>query len=485
MKIDVSYKGPSRNVRKLGLAASLCTLAACAPHSPYQKPMVALPSEFSANHAVAPEGRILPWWHTFDDPQMVNLVDKALSDNLDIEIALARLEQAAGAARLSGAQRLPEVGIDSSAGITRQSLADPIIGNLANLPGFNRTQEIYGLNLAASWELDLFGRLAAGERAAIADAAAAEAQVVGVRLAVAAETAVAYITLAELHAQLNNTGKRVDTLADLQRIVALRYKNGIAARLEVDQIDAELASARATLPTLRSNIASVSMRLLILTGGTPNLDKIVLEPEKVPDAPIINVAATPADLLLRRPDLVAAERRVASADARVAQAIAAYYPRFSLSGLLGLLSGDLSDLLTGDAFRAEGVAGMSIPLFDFGRRDAQRAVAEAGTREAIGSYRLAIRQALGEVETSLISTAQERERANELSVAASALARARRTSRLAYEAGAVSLIEALDAERRSLEAESELITARAETARSAVAAYRALGVEGVDRQLAN
>ena len=270
------------------------------------------------------------------------------------------------------------------------------------------------------------------------------------------------------------------TLEELARVVRLRYERGIAPRLELDQVEADLSSARSTLPVLEAAERSAEVRLLILTGGTPNLDALPFETALIPEAPTIEVSQTPAQLLLARPDLVAAERQVAAADARVAQAVANYYPRFSLSGLLGLLSGDIGDLLTGDAFRAEGAIGAAVPLFDFGRRDAQLAISEAGTAEAIAQYRLAIAQALGEVDTSLISADRERAQAKELARTVTTLDRARETSRLAYQAGAVSLIEALDAERLLLEAEGRLISARAQLSRSTVVAYRSLGVRSVD-----
>ena len=476
----VEYNRARRNMRTAPLIALSLILAACATHAPYETPRVDLPPSLPMASAEKAKERSEPWWQTFDDPNLTKVVDQALSENLQIEAAAARLQQASGAASLAGAQRLPEIGVDASAAEVRQSIADPIIGNFADLPGFNRNQSIYGMNLAASWELDLFGRLAAGERVAVADAASAQAQLIGIRLTIAAETALSYIALAETQALRANATRRIETLEELARVVRLRYERGIAPRLELDQVEADLSSARSTLPVLEAAERSAEVRLLILTGGTPNLDALPFETALIPEAPTIEVSQTPAQLLLARPDLVAAERQVAAADARVAQAVANYYPRFSLSGLLGLLSGDIGDLLTGDAFRAEGAIGAAVPLFDFGRRDAQLAISEAGTAEAIAHYRLAIAQALGEVDTSLISADRERAQAKELARTVTTLDRARETSRLAYQAGAVSLIEALDAERLLLEAEGRLISARAQLSRSTVVAYRSLGVRSVD-----
>ena len=454
-------------------------LPACSSPSPYARPTLTLPPAFRNAALQPPAPRPVPvtdrWWAAFGDPALDRVVADALADNLAIEVAAARLQAAAAGVRAARARTLPVISGSGSAAIERQSL-EGATGRIASqFPGYRRTVEQYGLSVAASWEVDLFGSLAAGKRAALADLVAANAGLADARLTVAAEIAAAYMTTRELEARLAIARDRVATLGELDRLVRLRFSRGVAARLEVDQVAADLAIARAALPALEDARDVELNRIDLLAGRAPGFALARLGPGVIPVAPVIAGNEAPASLLFRRPDVVAAERAVAAADARTAQAFADRFPKVTIGALFGLLSGGLSNLFAGSALQSAASAGVSGPLLDFGRNGAALDRARATTREAAARYRLAVLRAAGEAEDGFSGLGRSQARARALDDGVAALTRARDTSRLAYRAGAVSLIEALDAERRLQASQDGAATARANAARAAVATFRALG----------
>ncbi|MDP3746800.1 MAG: TolC family protein [Phenylobacterium sp.] len=217
------------------LLASSLSLVACASPTPYTPPLTELPSAYrntavlqAAPRAVAPTDD--RWWAAFGDPILDRLVQESLAGSLDVEAASARLQQAAAASRVARSAQLPSGVVGGSAGVQRQSLNEPIARIASAFPGYDRTSEAYGLNAAASWEIDLFGRLAAARRAASADKASAAAGVAGARLTVAAEVATAYIGARELQRRIEIATARTRTLAELDRLVRLRVQDGAPRR---------------------------------------------------------------------------------------------------------------------------------------------------------------------------------------------------------------------------------------------------------------
>jgi len=463
----------------LVLASSL-SLVACASQTPYTRPLTELPSAYRNTAVVEVAPRAVEptddrWWTVFGDPVLDGLVEEALAGSLDVEVASARLQQAAAGSRIARSALLPSATIGGSAAAQRQSLDDPVARIASAFPGYERTSELYGLNAAVSWEIDLFGRLAAARHAARADEAAAAAGVAGARLTVAAEVATAYIGARELQRRLEIARERTRTLAELDELVRLRVQEGAAAQLEAEQVQADLAATRARIPALEAALEATFNRIDVLAGRAPGRAEAELGEGRLPSAASVAVADGPAGLLRRRPDIMAAERRVAAADARTAQALADYYPRVNIGGLVGLLSTGGAGLFTGGALQAAGTAGFSGRLFDFGAARGGVEAARGRTREAVAGYRSTVLRAVAEVEDGLSTLGRRSRQAQELQASEAALARARDLSRLAYQGGAVSLIEALDAERRLLEVQDAAVTANADAARATVALHRALG----------
>ena len=214
----------------------------------------------------------------------------------------------------------------------------------------------------------------------------------------------------------------------------------------------------------------------VLLGDVPGTNRPLLEAVRpVPLAPMLGDAVTPAELLRRRPDVIVAERRLAASNARIGAALAEYYPRLTLSGLLGTATMDTSGLFTGNALQAQGAAGLRWRLFDFGRIDAEVAQARGANAEQLAAYRLAVLRAAQDVEDALSALAARQRQQTVLSRGEDSLARARTASATAYKGGVVSLIEVLDADARLLATRDARVRAQVSATQSAIASFRALG----------
>jgi NodT family efflux transporter outer membrane factor (OMF) lipoprotein len=407
---------------------------------------------------------------------LTRIVQRALEQNLDLRAALARVDQARAMAREAGAQVLPTGAATGSVDPLRQSLNSPI-GTIAHhFPGYDRNQTLYDVGVGAQWELDLFGGLHRAAEAARDEADAAEAEQLGVRVSVVADAADAYFQIRGDQARLAIAQAQVETDARLLELIRLRFSRGASAEKEVAQAEALLADARATIPPLRIGLEAQLNRLDVLMGAQPGTYAAELsEPSNIPDAPGIPPTQSAADLLHRRPDIIAAERRLAAANARIGVAISEYYPKVSLSALLGFEALSSSRLFDAASFQPQGAAGLRWRLFDFGRVDAEVAQANSVNAQALLQYRQTVLRAAEDVENAFLALAQLEEQSRELATEANALIRARDASQESYLGGASSLTDVLDADRQSLAAQDALARVRADTARAAVMSFRALG----------
>ncbi len=474
-----------RLVMPLALVATL-TASVCAGQTPDRRATSDLPSTYR-QAKLSPRGEPLksaeaalrgyPWWSQFKDPVLDQLIADALGGSLDIETARARLQQASGGLRAARSALAPALSIAGNGAQKRQSLNDPMAQLASATPGFERTQDQFGLSVAASWEIDLFGRLNAGRRAARADTAAATAGLAATRLTVAAEVANAYFDARELQRHLGIARARTQARADLRQLVDLRAREGEASQPEAEQARASLLVAQASVAVLEAALDAAYDRLDVLCGRPPGRASAALGEGDLPaQPPRLDADIAPAALLRRRPDLVAAERQAVAADARVKQTIAdAYAPKLTISALLGAIAPESSSLFTGSAALSAGSAAFAGRLLDFGAARGQVEVAKGRAREANAQYRLAVLRALQEVEGALSSQARGAVQADQLASGVSSLTRTRDLARLAYQDGALSLIEALEAEQRLLDMQDAEATARAESARSAVMLFKALG----------
>lgn len=463
------------------LLASALACAGCATGPDYQRPAIAAPDRFVGEAAVLSRetgkpADLVTWWRSFDDPLLVALVEQALHDNLDIAQALARVTQARAGLRAADAALLPSAQITANGSYASQSLETPSGRALSAAPGFQRGSDLYDAGVGASWELDLFGGLRQGQQAARADYLASQAGVSGARIAIAAQTADTYVAIRGLQNRIAIVTEQIETQRRLVDIVGLQYRKGIAAELQLRQAEGAYAQVSASLPVLRSALDAAIHALDVLTGSQPGTHRAQLSTlAAIPVAPAIVDAGSPADLMRRRPDLIVAEQHLVATNARVGEAMAEYYPKFSLSGLLGTATTAAGGLFGAGATQAQSVLGLRWRLFDFGRVDAEIAAARGRDAEALAAYRLAVLRASEDVENAFSALVEREAQERVLRQGETSLVRAREASFAAYQGGVVSLIEVLDADNRLLATRDGRVQARAEAARAAIASFRALG----------
>lgn len=463
----------------LGCALTL-GLAACAVGPDYRSPTPDLrdfqnAAAVSALPATTPS-RLDEWWLGFNDPILTRIVQRALEQNLDLAASLARVTQARAAANAAGARLLPTADLDAQAAALHQSLESPIGEIAKNLPGYSRDQRLYDVGAEASWEIDLFGGLRRATQAARAEAQAAEAERLGTRVSVSADSADAYFQVRGDQARLVVAERQVEVDSNLLDLVRLRRTRGVASDREVAQAEALLQQARTTIPLLRADLGAELNRLDVLMAVQPGTYAQELSPPgDIPAIPEIPRNEQPLDVLRRRPDVIAAEREVAAATARIGVALSDYYPKISLSGVLGFESLNSNQLFSSRTFQPAGSGALRWRLFDFGKVGAEVAAARGADAEALARYRQSVLRAAEDVEDAFIALVQTELRLHELQGEVSSLTHARDLSQQSYVAGVIPLTDVLDADRQLLAASDDLAHTKADAARAAVRAFRALG----------
>jgi multidrug efflux system outer membrane protein len=455
------------------LAISLALLAGCAVPVKYERPPIELPTAWKDTAPrFAQDGR---WWRIYDDAQLEKAVDEALGANGDLLIAAARVDEARAVLGEANSFFWPTV--DARAATSRQQVSTR---TATAFPGIPREYNNNRATLNVSYELDLFGRLRAGAAAARAELEASQASRDAVRLALAAQVAKSYFALRSLDEQVDLTRRTVALREEALGLQRKRLQGGVISEFELRQLEAETAVVRAQLPPLERDREREEAALTVLLGRSPKAvfeSQVALKQvfEERP-GPAVLPPGLPSELLLRRPDLVEAERQLAAANARVAVARSEMFPTITLTGFLGSESAALGNLFSGSpAATWQLAAGLTQPIFAGGRLSARRDAATARERQVLLQYQQAIRSAFGEVRTALIVQARalesfEAERAREV-----ALTDTLRLARLRYQNGVASQLDVIDAERGLLAARIARIEAlRAH--RAAVAdLFRALG----------
>ena len=457
-------------MKKIALALAL--VAGCSVQPKYEKPAAELPAAWKQTAPrFAEDGR---WWRIYEDAELEKVVDEALAGNGDLLIAAARVDEAR--ALLGEAKSFFWPRLDARFGTNRQQISTR---TASAFPGIPREFNNYRGTLEVSYELDLFGRLSGNAAAARAELEASEASREAVRLALAAQVAKSYFALRSLDEQVDLTRKTVALREEALGLQRKRLQGGVISEFELRQLEAEAAVVRAQLPPLEREREREEVALSVLLGRSPKRvfeDQVKLKQafEESPGPPAVP-SGLPSELLLHRPDLVEAERRLAAANARVGVARAEMFPSIALTGVLGSESAALSNLFTGPATIWLLGAALTQPIFAGGQLAARTDAAKARERAALAQYEQAIRAAFGEVRTALIAQSRARESYDAESARAAALTDTLRLARLRYQNGVASQLDVLDAERGLLAAQVARIEAlRAH--RAAVAdLFRALG----------
>ena len=405
------------------------------------------------------------WWKVFDDPLLDTLVARADANNTSIQLSAARLAQARALVRSADADRWPQIGV--GAGATRQTLAP----GLAGRPG--QAQSILSAGASASWEPDLFGRLAKTSDAATLDAQSREALVQSTRLLVQSDVAQTYFALRALDDERALVRQTVAAYRDTLRLTERRFQAGDVAELDLARVQAEVASTESQALALDRRRAEVEHALALLLGE-PASNFTLAEAEWSGALPRVP-PGVPSAVLARRPDVSAAQRAMLAAQTRVGVAQAAWFPDVALTASGGFASADLGDLFKWSA-RSWGIGALlSLPLFDGGRREAGVQSAGAQWDAAAAGYREQVLVAFKDVEDQLSALRLLADQAGAQAQAVEAASRATVLSTSRYRNGYVSQLELLDARRSELSNRRQALEVRAAQYQATVGLIRALG----------
>ena len=467
--------------RRLTISLAALALASCVAGPPPEvaTPAPSLPESFMFA-AGASEEAALASLLPDSDPAYSSLVDQALANGPTLGEALARIDVARANAARAGAQRLPNVGASAGVEGTR---TNPSQFGSALPPGiaFDTERVTYSANVSASWDPDIFGRLRAQERAALARVDAIGAEAAAVRLALVSEIAASVTDWRTLDARMAELRSDADAAEELARLAKVREDAGIAPGFDRVRAESAVNASRSRLAALASERNRLAGRLVTLTAQ-PMPQVLAALAQTSPRAQLPpSPEAMPSLLLVNRPDVVASAARLRAADADLAAAARRRFPVFDLSAAIGLLAFNIGDLFDTDSIVGSLAASVAAPLIDFGRIEAEIDGAAAEKRAAFQAYRAAVFGALGEAETGfgLVASADA-----EYAAARAEAASSQRAARLAdtrYRAGLSDFLTVLEA-RRTADASGERAAAAFGRARRArILLWQALGGDSATR----
>lgn len=464
-------------IRRLLAAVLLLWLAGCAVGPDYRTPRPELPAAWAGASPSSAEittagpdvPQVVPqpdpqWWQRFGDPVLEQLVERALAANTDVRIARARMRAARAGSAQADSALWPSVTAYGSATRSAANSQGPV-GS-------------YGLGFDASWEIDLFGGLKRGAEAASADADGSAATLAQTQVSLAAEVARNYVLLRGYQLRLQITRANLDNQSQTLQLTEWRAQAGLVGSLDVEQARANREQTRAQEPQLLDAIAQTRHALAVLLNQPPeSLHALLGDPTNpaIPSAAAQPLLGVPADLLRRRPDIVAAERGLAAATARIGVAEAALYPSLTLSGTLGLQGAVLS-ALTGSGAATRLIAGsLAAPIFDAGRLRQQVVIQTAEQEQALAAYEAALTGALRDVEDARSALTNGRARSEALAQAVQGARNAALLANFRYRSGLVDFQTVLDTERSVRSLEDSQATTQADTVIAMIQLYKALG----------
>lgn len=460
--------------------AAAFAVTGCAVGPDYRAPPVTLDAGFvnagsMSINAQPPVADIATFWNAFGDAALSQLVQRALAANGDVRIAQARLQEAHAVLGGTRAEALPEIDASANAG---RSLSPAYL-----TPGTTRGQRTgnaFDVGFVANWELDFFGRNRRSTEGAAAQVEASQAGVHAAQTTVAAEVARNYLDLRGLQQRYEVARRSLNNQQSTLRLTSARLDAGRGTQFDVVRARSLFESTEAALPALQASIERAAFRLATLTAQPPRVVLTALSmSQPLPSLPVTDLSAlplgTPEQLLRRRPDLIVAERQLASATASIGVVTADLFPRISLTGLIGFASNRVARLGSSDSGQHALGAGLTWPLLDFGRVRSRIGATEARAAQALASYEQTVATALEETEGALSQFTRTAQQAERLTSATQNADEATRLSRVRFDAGSVDLLIVLDAERQALATRDDLVRAQVGQAIALVTVYRSLG----------
>lgn len=456
-------------MRVVVTAMASALLAGCVSVGPDYKaaPVEPVTLQGAADAAFTNVPPVASWWAQFDDPVLGRLVHDALGENLDLQIAMARVRAARAVFTEQHLDQLPHITAGGSQ--DRRKQPDALLG------GERVSSETYQLGFDAGWELDLFGRQRRAAEAARADLGAERDNLADAQVMVAAEVARNYFELRGAQKRIAVARDTLRNLRETQRLTETRLELGAGSELDVQSSRARLKAIEADIPLLEVSEVQSRHRLAVLLGQRPGSLDTLLQPREVPAFAKALPLGDTSDLLRQRADVRMAERRLAAATARVGVATADMFPRISLSGFVGFLGGEASGLVNGNNKAWSLTPSISWAAFDFGSVRARLRASKAQADGAAAEYEQAVLLALEDTENALTRYAKQQARLGIVAEQAQAARKAESLAQLRYREGSEDFLALLDAQRNQLAADDALAAAEASVNVSVVAVYKALG----------
>lgn len=512
------------------VVATVLATAGCTVGPNYRKPDVTVPAQWSspttAPATSAPATTqpvdLAHWWASLNDPTLDSLIERAVSSNLDLRMAEARVREARAQRGIVAADLWPQVSggggytyrgdslnarshaEGASAGWKNQAIGTAVravggqivgagggsiaqtavealgsgISNAsrANVGQLPRSTNLFQAGFDASWEIDVFGGVRRAVEAAEADIQAAEEDRRDVLVTLLAEVARNYVELRSVQRRLEIAAENIAVQADTVELTRTLAAAGLTSDLDVAQAEAQLASTRSQVPVLETLQRQIMHQLGVLLAQSPaSLVEELSRPGSLPPTPMEVPAGVPSDLLRRRPDIRRSEREVAAATARIGVATADLFPRFSLTGSFGVQTQDVRHML--DSKSLFGTVGPSVswPIFEGGRIRANIEVQNAREAQALAFYGRSVLTALAEVEDALVAYTQERVRYEHLTEAVRANRQAADLAHERYSKGIESFLVVLESERSLYASEDALVISQGQAVNDLIAVYKALG----------
>ncbi|MBU0681475.1 MAG: efflux transporter outer membrane subunit [Proteobacteria bacterium] len=448
----------------------LCSLffVACAPVGPdFQPPEPQTPASWQSEPAgglsveALDPANLAHWWTNFNDPVLSDLIARAVDGNLDLQLAQSRLQEARARLGLTRADNFPT--LDATGSATRSR-------------SHSQTQNHFALGFDASWELDIFGGLRRTLEASQADLDAVREDLRDVLVSLLGEVAGNYLETRTYQARLAAANENLKLQEATFQLTDWRYQAGLSDELAVQQARYNLASTRAQLPNLRVGLAGSLNRLAVLTGEeTGRIHQLLKDPAPIPAPPATVAVGVPAETLRQRPDLRRAEQQLAAATARIGVAVSDLYPKFRLSGSIGLESIDSADILAPGSRSWRFGPSFSWPLFNGGQVRRNIEIQSTLQEQKLLQYRRVVLTALEEVENALIAYVEEQRRHEALAEGAQAAQIAAAVARDKYQAGLQDFSTVLDAQRSQLSFEDQLAQSQGAVSSNMVRLYKAMG----------
>ncbi|HEY8184808.1 MAG TPA: efflux transporter outer membrane subunit [Pyrinomonadaceae bacterium] len=441
----------------------------------YERPPVKTPDTFRGADAAAPSDQTsigdLKWFEVFKDEELQRLVRTAMIQNYDLQAAVARINAARANLGLARSDQFPQ--FEASADITTTRASRNGEFGASGLGGRTRSFGSVLLNLL-TFELDVWGRLRQQTKAARAELRASEEDRKTVMTTVVGDVATGYFSLLELDSELDIDKRTLATREDSLRLIKLRQQGGVATILDVRQAEELVYQASQTIPDTERSIAQTENQISLLLGNNPGLiprGQSLIHQQELPAVP----PGLPSSLLERRPDIRAAENNLEAQHALVYAAKAAYFPRISLTGLLGFQSNQLSSLFTGPSGAWTFVPQITQPIFTAGRLKSNVKFAKAEQELAVVQYQQSVQNAFREVSDALIQYRKVKEIRTQQELLVTTLQDRSRLAYLRYQGGVETLLSALDADRDLFNAELSLAQTKRNELLSLVQLYKALG----------